>query len=133
MVVVLPPSWTLMRAELPTLPMSRLPPPVMRRRVSVVAPELKPTVTAPLMRSVCPAPMVTRLSATALRLRRSRLPKVAPPAVRSRAETTVELATLPKMRAPLVLNWPGAETVTAPVLPSTTEPLPVTTLPTGMT
>ena len=85
------------------------------------------------MRRVCPAPTVMTLSATALRLRTSRLPKVAPPAVRSSAETTVEPTTLPKLRTPAVLNWPGEETVTAPVLPRVTEPLPVTTLPAGMT
>ena len=40
LVVVLPPSWTLMSAELPTLPMTKLPPPVRLRRVTVLAPEL---------------------------------------------------------------------------------------------
>ena len=40
MVVVLAPSWTLMRAELPTLPMTNAPPPSRTRRVTVVALEL---------------------------------------------------------------------------------------------
>ena len=131
--LVLAPIWTLISEELPTLPIRKEPPPVRRRRVSVTAPELKPTVTAPLICRVWPAPMVMTLSETALRLRTVRLPKRAPPLVRSREETTVELATLPKMSAPFVLNWLGAVTPTVPVLPRMTVPLPETMLPAGRT
>ena len=133
LVVELPPSWTLIRAELPTLPIRNAPPPVSLRRVSVVEPELKPTVTAPLTRKVWPTPTVMRLSATALLLRSRRPPKVPPPFVRSRDDMTVEPATLPKVRRPELLNWPGAEEVTAPVLARVMAPMPLTTLVAGST
>ena len=73
------------------------------------------------------------MSASALRVRTTIWPKVAPPAVRSSFETTVEPATLPKLSTPAVSNCPGAETMTLPVLPRVTAPLPVTMLPAGMT
>ena len=38
--VTLPPTWTLISAELPTEPIMKAPPPAIFKRVTVVAPEL---------------------------------------------------------------------------------------------